>query len=312
MAESKIEWTDATWNPVAGCTWASPGCDVCYAATMTRRLEAMGKADYTGLTTKKHFNGVVRTLPHKLDAPLRWKKPRMVFVNSMSDLFHKDVPTEFIWQVFCAMQQAPRHTFQILTKRPERMAGVVAEMYAASCSDPLPNVWLGTSVENQAMADERIPHLLDCPAAVRFLSCEPLLGPVELTRYDVDGRYMPRLPVKLDWVIVGGESGHGARPMHPDWARSLHDQCQAAGVPFFFKQWGEWIEGDAVPGGDLGGDFRRGVANILAADGSANDGHFRRARGDVIIRRVGKKNAGRLLDGREWNEYPRSTRPAKV
>lgn len=230
-AMTKIEWTDATWNPVAGCTWASPGCDVCYAARMTRRLEAMGQADYAGLTTKKHFNGTVRTLAHKLDAPLRWKKPRMVFVNSMSDLFHKDVPTEFIWQVFDTMWNARQHTFQILTKRPERMAGVLSEMYAASCSDPLPNVWLGTSVENVEQT-ARIDHLLKCPAAVRFISAEPLLECVDFAfrNWADEEKY------RIDWCIVGGESGPGARPMHPDWARLIRDDCQAAGVKFFMKQ----------------------------------------------------------------------------
>lgn len=292
---SKIEWTGATWNPVAGCTWASRGCDHCYAATMTRRLGAMGQADYAGLTSRKHFNGKVRTLPHKLDVPLRRHKPTTWFVNSMSDLFHQDVPFDFIDRVFAVMALCPQHTFQVLTKRPERMAewanselvqhriakardGITVARKIAELKEirskmktggvgvsatqirniasrqqwateagiawPLPNCWLGTSIEDQTAADERIPHLLRVPAAVRFLSVEPLLGLVELSQWIV-GK-------KCNWVIVGGESGPGARPMHPAWARSLRDQCVAAGVPFFFKQgssanWKDFKNFDGFP-----------------------------------------------------------------
>ena len=281
MADSKIEWTDATWNPVVGCTRVSPGCDHCYAATMTRRLEAMGQEDYAGLTTKKHFNGVVRTLEHKLDLPLRWKNPRMVFVNSMSDLFHADVPFEFIDKVFCIMnatawtlpisQRSKRwHVYQVLTKRPDRMAAYMLSraerfevgehpvfkvrgevmrghgselMNAAACLQwPPENVWLGTSCENQAAANERIPHLLRCQAAVRFLSCEPLLGPISLDfRYPLcmTNAYVRHCIQKsLQWVIVGGESGAGARPCDLAWIRSIIVQCKAAGVPIFCKQLG--------------------------------------------------------------------------
>jgi protein gp37 len=245
---------------------------------MTRRLEAMGQKDYAGLTTKKHFNGVVRTLPHKLDVPLKWKKPRMVFVNSMSDLFHQDVPFDFVDRVFAVMALCLRHTFQVLTKRPERMAEyMVSEIDDRSVSErigeiiyheaimaietgerfpidadtakaasdpalPLPNVWLGTSVENQAAADERIPHLLNCPAAVRFLSCEPLLGPIRLrTGVYLQGPDAVPRGTTLEgivWVIVGGESGHGARECDVQWIASIIDQCRAADVPVFVKQLG--------------------------------------------------------------------------
>jgi protein gp37 len=304
MSKSAIEWTDETWNPVVGCTRVSAGCDLCYAVQMTKRLEAMGQEKYAGLVNigKNHFNGVVRTVDDALTIPLKWKKPRRVFVNSMSDLFHKDVPFEFIDKVFAVMALTPQHTYQVLTKRPERMAEYFGRTEGISFSpeqekeldrhfppvqaetmcdggestkmteipgwwDRLnkvkefgvaspPNVWLGTSVENQEAADERIPHLLRCPAAVRFLSCEPLLGPVDLKlgtwklchrcgEVGVDGLYCPNCNrhstadnPELHWAICGGESGAKARPMHPDWARSLRDQCQAAGVPFFFKQWG--------------------------------------------------------------------------
>lgn len=306
MAKSSIEWTQQTWNPVTGCTRVSPGCDHCYAVTMTRRLAAMGQEKYAGLMNdgKKHFNGVVRTHADVLDVPLRRKRPTTWFVNSMSDLFHKDVPFEFVSKVFAVMAATPQHTYQILTKRPERMAAFFNEVARKSPSFghdiprkvalmtdsellaeederfegaaynilmnwPLPNVWLGTSVENQEAADERIPHLLRCPSAVRFLSCEPLLGPVDLTRVrwakiDIEPGDYRRLGVPapsemwslnnvldarpadewnpekpgIDWVIVGGESGPGARPFDLAWARSIAEQCRAAGVPVFVKQLG--------------------------------------------------------------------------
>lgn len=246
-----IEWTDATWNPVTGCTKVSAGCDNCYAETIAHR--------FTG--SKAYPNGFQVTLrPERLDQPLRWKRPRRIFVNSMSDLFHDDVPTDFIAKVFAIMALAPKHTFQILTKRHARMRSVLSSDYfrtevyghAAWWADhlnltlpqphwPLPNVWLGVSTESQQWADIRIPALLATPAAVRFISAEPLLGPIEADRYlidlpeDEDGA--PYLG-GIDWVIVGGESGPGARPMHPEWARSLRNQCTAAGVPFLFKQAG--------------------------------------------------------------------------
>lgn len=330
MAESSIEWTDCTWNPVTGCTRASAGCDNCYAVTMTKRLEAMGQEKYSGLVNigKNHFNGVVKCHDDALLIPLKWKKPRKVFVNSMSDLFHKDVPFEFIDKVFAVMALTPQHTYQVLTKRPERMAeylnngmfepgstsvldqieeiveqagGDVDRLYDAAhdrktlrvyaigdtgdygcdIQMPLPNVWLGTSVENQAAADERIPHLLKCPAAVRFLSCEPLLGPVDLTRVDGNrstcettcmvnsltgnhtdmGRPCAETGV-VHWVIAGGESGPGHRPMDLTWVSSLKDQCESAGVPIFIKQLGGTFYhsgyrngDDDIHAGPKGGDW---------------------------------------------------------
>lgn len=326
MSETDIEWCrnrdgsrGRTWNPVSGCTWKSPGCDNCYAARMTRRLEAMGQAAYSGLTTAKHFNGQIRTLPDKLDVPLRRRKPTTWFVNSMSDLFHKDVPFEFIDQVFAVMAIARRHTFQVLTKRPERMADyfrsgrrIAAVQNLVDDDDnweehrvddpplivwPLPNIWLGTSVENQEQADKRIPHLLQTPAAVRFLSCEPLLGAVDLVHAIHHGECGSSgcAKGKVDWVIVGGESGPGARPMHPDWARGLRDQCTAAGVPFFFKQWGAY-----QPSVVRSASTSRSSQRYTPMPG----GQF----GDPLMERVGKKAAGRLLDGGEWNEMPEVAR----
>lgn len=261
-AGSKIEWTEATWNPVSGCTRASAGCDNCYAVTMTHRLEAMGQSKYAGLTVlnpkgDRHFNGVVRTDEASLMIPLRWKKPRRVFVNSMSDLFHKDVPFDFIDKVFAVMALCRQHTFQILTKRPERMAEYLAIPHFRDRVDkiikriagenpspfsridavPLHNVWLGTSIENQDYI-HRIDDLLKCPASILFLSIEPMLGPVTLPQQFLDFDYADdaNIDCRHRWVIVGGESGHDARPMDLAWARSLRDQCKSSDVPFFFKQ----------------------------------------------------------------------------
>ena len=234
---SAIEWTDATWNPVRGCAVVSPGCTNCYAMKQAHRFSGKGRP-YAGLTKMTRggpvWTGEVRAVPELLDQPLRWKKPRRVFVNSMSDLFHQDVPVEFIQRVWAIMGGAPRHTFQILTKRPKKMMRL--------CSNTLPtypNVWLGVSVEDQQRADERIPLLLQTPAAVRWISAEPLLGPLDLlgdlTKHyrDADG---PKRG--LDWVVVGGESGPGARPFDIAWARDIVRQCKAASVPCFIKQLG--------------------------------------------------------------------------
>jgi protein gp37 len=277
-----IEWTDATWNPVTGCTKVSPGCDHCYAETFAERFRGT-----PGHYFERGFD--VQLRPDKLDQPLRWRRPRRIFVNSMSDLFHDDVPDEFIARVFAVMALAGQHTFQVLTKRHGRMRSLLnsddfldlfgealytvehptGEETAEPISTwPLPNVWLGVSVENQQWADIRIPALLDTPATVRFLSCEPLLGPVDLSQWC----YVSDSASVLDWVIVGGESGRGARPMHADWARPLRDQCQTAGVPFLFKQWGEHL-------------------TVRTPSGEHQE-------------RVGKKAAGRELDGRTWDEFP--------
>lgn len=211
--QSSIEWTQATWNPVTGCTKVSPGCKFCYAERMAHRLQAMGQERYR--------NGFQVTLQDDLvELPLRWKTPRVIFVNSMSDLFHRDIPLEFIQRCFATMRKAAQHTFQILTKRPERVAEICDKL-------PWPeNVWMGTSVENEDYVS-RITALAEVPAKVRFLSVEPLLGPIS------------NLPLAgIHWVIVGGESGPGARPMNIEWLREIRDQCVDVKVPFFFKQWG--------------------------------------------------------------------------
>lgn len=226
---SAIEWTGATWNPVTGCDRVSEGCDHCYALTLARRLKAMGNVRYqVDGNPRTSGQGFGLTLHEdKLAEPLAMRRPQFIFVNSMSDLFHPDVPLDFIARVFGTMAAAHHHVFQILTKRPGRMASVVRRVQP----QPLPNVWLGTSVENQRWASIRIPQLLETPAAVRFLSCEPLLGPIDL---DV---WLSPVPL-IDWIIAGGESGPRARPMEPQWVRDLRDQCSVAGAAFFFKQWG--------------------------------------------------------------------------
>ncbi len=210
---SSIEWTEKTWNPLTGCTKISPGCKHCYAERMARRLQAMGQPNYaSGFRLTVH--------EHMLEQPLDWKRPQMVFVNSMSDLFHKDVPSEFIQQVFEVMRRASWHTFQVLTKRSSHLLELNPGI------EWPPNVWMGVSVENREYS-YRIEHLRQTHACVKFLSLEPLLGP--LPTLDLNG---------IDWVIVGGESGPGARPMAEEWVLDIRDQCIASGVPFFFKQWG--------------------------------------------------------------------------
>lgn len=234
MSKSSIEWTEATWNPVTGCDKISPGCKHCYAERMSHRLKAMGQSNYV--------NGFALTLqPHMLEKPLEWKRPQFIFVNSMSDLFHADIPDDYIRQVFDVMRRAHWHQFQVLTKRAERLEELGANM------DWPPNVWMGVSVESQKYV-YRIDHLRRTKALIKFLSLEPLLGP--LHDLDLNG---------IDWAIAGGESGPGARAMDEDWVKDIRDQCVRAGVPFFFKQWGG----------------------------------------------VNKKRAGRVLEGRTWDEMPR-------
>ena len=213
MSTTSIEWTEVTWNPVTGCSKISPGCLNCYAERMAKRLQAMGQANYRdGFAVRMH--------PHMLDAPLRWQKPRMVFVNSMGDLFHEDVGKSFVRDVFQVMQNTPRHTFQLLTKRADRLAELADQL-------PWPqNVWMGVTVEDDERLS-RVDQLRAVPAAVRFLSIEPLLGP--LPNLDLRG---------VDWVITGGESGPGARPMREEWVLGVRDACIESDVPFFFKQWG--------------------------------------------------------------------------
>lgn len=343
---TRIEWTDEVWNPTTGCDRISPGCDNCYALTMAKRLKGMGQAKYQSdgdpRTSGPGFGLTVHA--DALTEPLRWKKPRRIFVNSMSDLFHARVPREFLVRVFAVMAATPQHTYQILTKRPDRAARILTDLcscgrghppgehfrsemeWAATSHSPayvpglehgiyhrsgwpLPNVWIGTSVENQKYADLRIPALLKTPAAVRFLSCEPLLGPVDLkqavrTLGSERGHGLTASYVHagdccqkfhgIDWVIVGGESGHQARPMAPQWATSLRDQCTAADVPFFFKQWGEYAPtGYLVIGGTSRG-------TLLVGEPVDDLGHR------VELARVGKRNAGRELDGRTWDEFPKA------
>lgn len=359
-SKTGIEWTDATWNPFLGCSRVSEGCRHCYAERQSGRFP--NSPAYRGLTRitngKPVWTGMIK--PTKaLEFPLHWRTPRKIFVNSMSDLFHENATVEMIDQVFAVMALAPQHTFQVLTKRPERMleyltgprtlpnllsdpqcdsrkaiglmmVGMITEerrvaklvkksayTHKISVSAepgregeivqwPLPNVWLGVSVENQAAADERIPPLLQTPAVVRFISAEPLLGPLNIRQwlgleYRHEGSYSEpdtnaticrkcEDAAQLDWVICGGESGPGARPMHPDWARSLRDQCIAAGVAFFFKQWGEWAPGSA---------------GIHSPKDIPINGHP-----EGIMHRAGKKAAGSLLDGREWREFPGAPSPA--
>ncbi|MHC4124504.1 MAG: DUF5131 family protein [Planctomycetota bacterium] len=213
MKKSKIEWTESTWNPVTGCTKISSGCLNCYAERMAKRLKAMGQPNYcNGFKVTCH--------QHTLDMPLRWKKPQMVFVNSMSDLFHKDVPDDFVFDIFSTMRQAQQHQYQILTKRVERLAKLSPEL------SWLENIWMGVTVE-AAEYKYRIEHLRYTGAKIKFLSLEPLLG--DLGELNLD---------EIDWVIVGGESGPGARPIEISWVRNIREQCLAQNVPFFFKQWG--------------------------------------------------------------------------
>lgn len=226
MAETSIEWTDATWNPVAGCLVISPGCTNCYAMRMAARLDAMGVSKYEGLTRKSGeryvWTGKVRLDEASLEIPLKWKKPRKIFVNSMSDLFHADVPAEFIARVWSVMQRTPQHTYQILTKRPERMREVLTTLGLPA----LGHVWLGTSIEDSAVLS-RLDDLRATPAVIRFVSFEPLIGSVA----DAD-------LTNIHWAIVGGESGPRSRPMNAEWVDEIRLRCLTSGTAFFFKQWG--------------------------------------------------------------------------
>lgn len=338
---SNIEWTDATWNPLRGCSRISPGCRFCYAERVASRFSGAGQP-YDGLIheTTKGWNGTVRFIRDVLEQPLRWKRPRRIFVNSMSDLFHDNVADEWIDEIFAVMALAPQHVFQVLTKRPERMLSYFRRLDAAADSWrpntatgafnardvlnfahmhrkngfgtplpdawPLPNLWLGVSVENQATADERIPLLLQAPGAVRWLSCEPLLGPVDLgmpSRHAASAN--APAPSRIDWVVAGGESGPRARPMHPEWARSLRDQCTAEGVPFFYKQWGEWEVASAA-NGHLGSVMPDTGSRYtwLGIDGRTSNPSYFGLDDAYAMAKVGKRKAGRLLDGRLHEGMP--------
>lgn len=372
--KTHIEWTDATWNPITGCSVVSPGCTNCYAMKLagTRLQHHPSRA---GLTVASKsgpvWNGKVRLNREWLYQPLEWKKPRMVFVCAHGDLFHEDVPDEWILDIFTIMAIAKQHTFQVLTKRADRMReflsrpeddlleAIYTNWYSFDggarevWSWPLPNVWLGVSVEDQKRADERIPALLNTPAAIRWVSAEPLLGPVRLDRIgqfvdtfaDCGGHPVPELPLdtqdatwlnpfkgkweaearapdgssrgpldagllhdggRLDWVVAGGESGKGARPMHPDWARSLRDQCAAAGIPFFFKQWGNWNQ---VYDRDVADpDWRR--CDVVQRENP--HGQWLNLKGGqgfhgervVFVAPSSKAATGRLLDDIEHNAMP--------
>ncbi|MBS0219179.1 MAG: phage Gp37/Gp68 family protein [Proteobacteria bacterium] len=373
-----IEWTDATWNPVAGCSIVSPGCTNCYAMRMAARIEAIDEkyrrvTQYRGLTKRVNGNpvwtGKVAVAWHNIDVPIRWRKPRRIFVNSMSDLFHEGLPITEIATIYgtaIAAVHLRKHTLQILTKRADRMrellhneefweiANATAESLVLEHTDPLnrrrddaratcedywpdkppPGIWLGVSAERQQEAEQRIPHLLGTPAAKRFISAEPLLGPLRLDRLIREtehGAYVDDSLTgfrssgiggshgsRLDWVITGGESGPGARPMHPDWVRSLRDQCDGANVPFFFKQWGEYLPvGQILPGfgkvhgatavkpGRMklhyGGTAKQAPKHAFAEHGV----EFATAAKGGLTFRVGKKRAGAVLDGYEHREMPR-------
>jgi protein gp37 len=313
---SGIEWTGKTWNPTVGCSVTSPGCRECYAMKMAYRIEHMGgpaALKYRGTTEKVKGNavwtGVVRLDPAALDAPLTWRTRELVFVNSMSDLFHEALEWSAIDRVFAIMALARRHTFQVLTKRPDRMRDYLADptterrvrlqaelirRRARIGEWPLKHVWLGTSVEDQKRADERIPILLEVRAAVRFLSIEPLLGPVSLARA-VGLEAAP----PVDWVIVGGESGSDARPMHPGWARALRDECQQAQIPFFFKQFGQWSS--------VKPKTRRLTISLMPDGRDVAPS----TPGSLTLWNVGKKAAGKVLDGRQWQEIPRAWVPTR-
>ena len=246
MSETAIEWTDSTWNPVAGCSIMSSGCTNCYAMQMARRLEAMGVKKYHGLTRKSGvrniWNGIVREDEASLDIPVRWKKPRKVFVNSMSDLFHPEVSAEFIRRVWDVMEATPRHIYQILTKRPDRMSELTGSEYLKKLS----NVWLGTSVENRDVVN-RIEKLKRVPAVIRFISFEPLIG--EVGEIDLSS---------IDWAIVGGESGPRARPIQEAWIDEIHSACLRDGTVLFFKQWGAWGKDSKKRPKKLNGRIYRG------------------------------------------------------
>jgi len=341
--DTKIEWADKVWNPVTGCTKVSDGCENCYAERMSKRLA--GRCGYPADDPFK-----VTLHPGRLDEPPRWKKPQRVFVCSMGDLFHEDVPFEFINKVWTVMLVSIQHTFLVLTKRPDRMWQFFSEKHQpySKCDGPdkpIPNVHLGVSVEDQKTADERIPLLLQTPAAKRFVSYEPALGPVDMRRFlpakwecskcgyrtnksvgscrgyrcsqNNKGALCDAMPcpicekrhywsgsmASIDGVIMGGESGPGARPMHLDWARSVRDQCKAAGVAFFFKQWGAYAP--AVL--DAGPDDEEPWRVDPEGNRSWQFDEFSRPRSEwpeVEMRHVGKKGVRPLLDGKEHKEQP--------
>jgi len=343
---TKIEWSDATWNPITGCSVVSAGCKNCYAMKLagTRLQHHSSRAGLTIDTSNGPvWNGQVRFNEQWLNQPLEWKRPRRIFVCAHGDLFHESVPNEWIDKVFAVMALAPWHTFQVLTKRPERMKAylqpgrahpvglealaITFEHHSKHANSeigkgckltgniahlqvwPLPNVWIGVSVEHQEAADERIPLLLETPAAIRWISAEPLLGPVSFrwaAWHDYNKPVHNHLDGMkgIDWVVAGGESGANARPMHPDWVRNIRDQCNESGVAFLFKQHGEWLATDFCSDEMASIPSRRTV--YVRHDGRFHDGSggVDFFGGEEETAWVGKKAAGRILDGRTWDEYP--------
>jgi protein gp37 len=315
---TKISWSDATWNVVTGCTKISEGCLRCYIDRTPPFRMAQRKFNGPGIGATTG----VKLHSDRLHIPLRWRKPRMIFVCSLADLFHDEVPDRFIAEVFAVISLAPRHVFQVLTKRharlrmllnTERFWSLVDEArtmrghrpLAGDAPHVLENAWIGVSTENQKWADMRIPALLQTPAAVRWISAEPLLGPINL-----HDEWLT--PNGLSWGVTGGESGHHARPMHPHWARGLRDQCVKSGVAFHFKQWGEWAPTgtSAMYSHESRAGWYHSPDRHVVMDDATGAG---KPVGEITgaeppytrMYRVGKKAAGRTLDGREWNGYPR-------
>lgn len=311
---TRISWTNATINPVTGCTKISPGCEHCYAIRGSARQERFGTEQYKGSTRRlgdrTEWSNVVKLFPEEMDKVAKWKKPRMVFPCSMSDLFHRDVPDEFIHQMLDTMESARRHTFQVLTKRTQRMADILIQrqeekeaLAAGAFAPPLDNVWPGTSVEDQIRAWERVTMLLTIAAKIHWLSLEPLLGPVDLSpwlpiaprglgweRVKSESAYGEKRP-RINWVVVGGESGPDARPMHPNWVRATQKQCEAAGVAFYFKQWGAWEP------------IKQTTRRIYKPHR-----YFEFEDGQLMFKTV-KKSDKPLLDGVAYREYPKREMP---
>lgn len=333
---TKIEWTNflpgysgESWNIVTGCNEASRGCQLCYARGMSHRLTHIGhsKEKYKGTTKKSpgrkiQWTGLVKTHENLLTKPSEWKNPRVVFVCSMSDLFHKDVPFEFINAAYSVMADNRQHKFLILTKRPDRMVEFQEWKSTQHGIEwwPSDNIWHGTSVEDQEQANKRLPWLFKVRGKIRFLSCEPLLGPIELidiaTVNAVNHLFGDDYPpyYGIQWVIAGGESGSDAQPMHISWVRSLRDQCKNAGVPFFFKQWGEWAIEQADS--SINAPFMHWVLDTKVFHYLRPDGQHKdfsdmeidfQVAGSSWMAKVGKSKSGRQLDNLEHNEYPPNT-----
>jgi protein gp37 len=299
MNKTKIDYLDYTWNPIAmRCTPISEGCRECWHLKAAKRLAANVAVEMEKRIAYAGGNPFLDTI--ELEAPFHLKKPSRIGVHFMGDLFHESIPFNFRFSTFCIMgaEEVGHHSFFVLTKRPERMADffrIFTDLDPGMTASALwERVWLGVSAEDQKTADERIPTLLQIPAAHRWVSVEPILGPVDLKFHLGLAANHDDLRGLLTWVVCGGETGSKARPVHPDWIRSLRDQCQAASVPFFFKSYGEWAEADIIPGGD-------GTVEIIYAPGYP-EGFFRRS--DALTRRVGHKHSGHLLDGKEWRQLP--------